>query len=181
MTFNASAWIAANTVGQPNLNEAASSAVGNFTTIWNYFESALCDNRATVAAFERIAEQYDSTKAPPATLEKLASCLSFWQFRYRTPDGFSPRFDGLYFRPNDRRHHVEEVLNGQRDNPRDKILALMIIVYRLRNNLFHGIKSVHLLNDQVQNLDNASHCLAAILESTKSHLVERRFHKLEHR
>ena len=61
------------------------------------------------------------------------------------------------------------------------MLALMIIVYRLRNNLFHGIKSVHMLNDQVQNLDNASHCLAAILESTRSHLVVRPQWRMEHR
>jgi hypothetical protein len=47
----------------------------------------------------------------------------------------------------------------------------MIIVYRLRNNLFHGLKSIDMLNEQVDNLNMAAKCLAAILESLPSRWV----------
>lgn len=41
----------------------------------------------------------------------------------------------------------------------------MIIVYRLRNNLFHGLKEIPTLNDQIPNLDMACRALAAILSA----------------
>ena len=41
----------------------------------------------------------------------------------------------------------------------------MIIVYRLRNNLFHGLKSIPTLNDQVANLNMACRALASIVQA----------------
>lgn len=171
--FNATEWIAQNTYGGTELSVEARDAVSGFTTMWNFFESTLCDNRASVAAFERACEGFEADRTPPLTLEALDECLAFWTFRYRTPEGFGHRFEDLHFRPNDRRAHVESVLEGRSTDPKDKLLALMIIVYRLRNNLFHGLKTLEMLNDQVQNLVNASKCLAAVMEAIPSHFVRR--------
>lgn len=172
--FDARAWIASNTVGGTEVTNEAQQAVAAFTTMWNFFESTLCDNRASVAAFERIAGRLDETRVPELTRRALDSCLTFWQFRYLTPEGFAHRFDGLNFRRNDRRPHVEAVLQGSATEPHEQLLAQMIIVYRLRNNLFHGIKTLDMLNDQVQNLSTASRCLAAILEAVPTRFVSSR-------
>lgn len=169
--FDATKWLAENTHGGTELSPEAREAVANFTTMWNFFESTLCENRASVAALTRISERFDADRVAPDTNQALEECLAFWQFRYRTPHGFGRRFEGLYFRPNDKRAHVEAVLNGGTDNPRDRLLALMIIVFRLRNNLFHGLKSLEMLNDQVENLATASRCLAAVMESVPSRFV----------
>ncbi len=172
--FDASAWIASNTVGGTELSTEAQQAVAAFTTMWNFFESTLCDNRASVAAFERVAGRLDKSRVSQPTRQVLDSCLAFWRFRYKTPEGFAHRFEGLNFRPNDRRSHVEAVLNCSATELHDKLLAQMIIVYRLRNNLFHGIKTLDMLNDQVQNLSTASRCLAAILEAVPTRFVSSR-------
>jgi hypothetical protein len=169
--FDATSWLVENTHGGIELSPDAREAVASFTTMWNFFESTLCENRASVAALTRISERFEADRIPPGTNQALEDCLAFWQFRYRTPDGFGRRFDGLYFRPNDKRAQVEAVLNGESDNPREKLLALMIIVFRLRNNLFHGLKSLEMLNDQVENLATASRCLAAVMESVPSRFV----------
>jgi hypothetical protein len=169
--FNATEWIAQNTPGGTELSAEATEAVSSFTTMWNFFESTLCENHASVAAFARACERFDPHQIPPATIQAIDECLAFWTFRYRTPEGFGHRFEGLNFRPNDRRAHVESVLEGISTDPKDKLLALMIIVYRLRNNLFHGLKTLEMLNDQVQNLATAGRCLAAVLEAIPSRLV----------
>jgi hypothetical protein len=169
--FNATEWIAQNTAGGTEFSAEAHEAVASFTTMWNFFESTLCDNRASVAAFERACERFAVNQTSPATIAALDECLAFWRFRYRTPDGFGHRFESLYFRPNDRRAHVESVLEGKSTDPKARLLELMIIVYRLRNNLFHGLKTLAMLNDQVANLSTASRCLAAILEAIPSRFV----------
>lgn len=169
--FKASEWIAHNTRGGTKISSEAQEVVASFTTMWNFFESTLCENRASLTAFEQSCERLELEGIEPQTIQALDECLSFWSFRYRTPEGFSPLFDSLYFRPNDKRAHVESVLKGNATSPKEKLLALMIIVYRLRNNLFHGLKTLDMLNDQVQNLSNASRCLAAILEAIPSRFV----------
>lgn len=172
MTFNATEWIAANTTGGTNLTDEANKSVASFTTMWNFFESTLCDNRASIAAFQRAIQHYQSARASQSAMQSLQDCLSFWQFRYQSPDGFNDYFESLYFRPNDRRDHVEGVLSGRLATDGDKLLALMIIIYRLRNNLFHGLKTLEMLNHQVQNLNTASRCLAAILELIPTRFVQ---------
>ena len=169
--FNATEWIAQNTRGGTELSPEALEAVASFTTMWNFFESTLCENRASAAAFARVCERFEPERLPRSTVDALDECLAFWQFRYRTPHGFGHRFEGLYFRHSDRRTHVETALEGKATSPQDKLLALMIIVYRLRNNLFHGLKTLEMLNDQVQNLATASRCLAAVLEAIPSGFV----------
>lgn len=170
-TFNATEWIAQNAYGGIELSDEAREAVSSFTTMWNFFESTICNNRASIAAFERACEWFEPDRTSPQTIETLEECLSFWKFRYRSPEGFGHRFDALYFRPNDRRSYVESILEGQETNTKGKLLALMIIIYRLRNNLFHGIKTLEMLNDQVHNLINASRCLAAVMEAIPSNLI----------
>lgn len=169
--FDATRWLAENTHGGTKLSQDAREAIAGFTIMWNFFEGTLCENHATFEAFKRISERFEPDRIPSATNKAIKDCLAFWQFRYRTRNGFGDCFEGLYFRSKSNRAHVESVLNGELANPKDRLLALMIIVFRLRNNLFHGLKSFEMLNDQVENLATASRCLAAILESVSSSLV----------
>lgn len=171
VAFDATAWLATHTRGGTRLSPEAQAAVSGFTTMWNFFESSLCDNRASIAAFERALQNYRPHDIDAPTAQALEYSLAFWKIRYKTPSGFGPRFEGLHFRNGDRRDHVERVLSGEADAPGAKMRALMIIIYRLRNNLFHGLKSIEMLNDQVQNLETASRCLAAILEAIPSRLM----------
>ena len=169
--FSAAEWIACNTYGGTRISAEAEAAVSSFTTMWNLFESALCENRASVAAFERVVNRCQPDTIPGDVAQSLKDCITFWRFRYRTPHGFGDRFLSLNFRNGDRRDFVESVLSADLAPPEDEMLALMIIVYRLRNNLFHGLKSFEMLNEQVKNLDNASRCIAAVLTVIPSEIV----------
>lgn len=169
--FSAAEWIADNTYGGVRISAEAQAAVSSFTTMWNLFESALCENRASVAAFERLVKMCQPDAFHKGVAHSLNECITFWRFRYRTPHGFGDRFLSLNFRKGDRRDLVESVLSADTAPPEDEMLALMIIVYRLRNNLFHGLKSFEMLNDQIKNLDNASRCIAAVLMVLPSNIV----------
>jgi hypothetical protein len=169
--FDAGSWIAANTYGGTRLTAEAIAAVANFTMMWNLFEGLACDNNANVAKFEEIASSVNDASASEEFKAQLDEFVSFWTFRYRTPQGFADRFLGLNFRRGDRREVVEEVLTGRLHSAREKTLALLVIVYRLRNNLFHGLKTIDMLNDQVANLNTASRCLAMLMTIAQSRMV----------
>lgn len=169
--FDAAQWIALNMFGGTELSNEAITAVASFTMMWNLFEGVACESRANITTFGNLADQVAQFDTPADMMASLDECLAFWTCRYRTPEGFSDRFLRLNFRPNDRQKHVEGVLLGHQTDARSKILALLVIVYRLRNNLFHGLKSIEMLNDQVHNLNMASRCLGLIMNLAHPRLI----------
>ena len=135
--------------------------VSNFTLIWNFFEDTLCHKNANLSNFDDIAKAIALRDLP----DGVKVGVRFWADRYRTGQKFNFLFEGLNFRQGDRRDLVEAVLSGAKSDAYSQLLAVMIIVYRLRNNLFHGTKTIPLLNQQVSNLDMACKALAAIMEA----------------
>ncbi len=96
--FDAKLWITENMLGGTELSPGATSAVANFTLMWNLFEGVVCRNHANVSEFERLATRLAEDPVEGSDLAALQDCLAFWSFRYRNPEGFSSRFEGLHFR-----------------------------------------------------------------------------------
>jgi hypothetical protein len=161
IAFSGKRWISDNCLGGRSLKPEAVDVISDFTLMWNLFEGAVCHGNAHIRTFERLAE----TLAQRASVSaETGECVRFWSDRYRIGVGFNHLFQRLNFRPADRREHVEAVLRGEKDDHISQVLAVLIIVYRLRNNLFHGLKSIDTLNDQVPNLSMACQALAAIMK-----------------
>ena len=65
---------------------------------------------------------------------------------------------------NDSPELVCAVLKGENTNHADVVAALLIVVLRLRNNLFHGVKWAYGIRNQLANFINANTTLMAALE-----------------
>lgn len=167
-SFNASNWISTNCTGAQNLLPETIVVVANFALMWNFFEGVMCKRQAGVVAFEQCIAEISGRVVHHDGIEEA---ITFWTFRYWTGTEFQDHFNDLHFRKSDRKDHVEAVLRGDMADFGSKILAVLIIVYRLRNNLFHGIKTIDMLNDQAKNLDMGCRALAAVLEVSGTHLV----------
>jgi len=59
---------------------------------------------------------------------------------------------------------VMTVLRGDNNDPADCVTAVLIIVYRLRNNLIHGAKWDYGLRGQQSNFDQANKALMAAMQ-----------------
>jgi len=73
-------------------------------------------------------------------------------------------FPFLNLRPSDHPDLVQAVIEGTNDNPRDRVLSLLMIVWRLRNNLFHGAKWAYELRGQRDNFTHANCVLMRMLD-----------------
>ena len=166
--FSAKHWIDTNCFGGHTLRPKTFDMVSDFTLMWNIFEGVVCHNHADIRAFEMLAEKIAQRVSLPAEIE---DGVRFWMSRYIAGAEFNHLFKDLYFRPNDRREHVEAVLRREKNDPCSQLLAVMIIIYRLRNNLFHGLKEIRTLNDQVSNLTMACRTLAAILQVSQAPII----------
>jgi hypothetical protein len=140
-----------------NFSENDLSSVKDFSLLWNVFENIVCDNNCSV---NRLSERLNPIVFDLAEFENN---LNYFKNRYISDGETNERFNHLNFRKSDRRELVADVLLGNNNDNSENILALAIIVYRLRNNLFHGLKQMEFIDQQKENFDNANMVLTAIL------------------
>jgi hypothetical protein len=133
-----------------NLTEQDISEVKNFALLWNIYENTIFNNSFTIDQLQlEIANRN-------LQLNDFNDILIYFQNRYTANGNTNQRFEHLHFRPNDRMNLVRECLLNVNNNPHDKILSVGIIVYRFRNNLFHGLKDFMVLGEQNHNFRNAN-------------------------
>jgi len=140
-------------------------SVRNFSLLWNLFEGLVCNKHASVAALENAVS--DMQERHKLRIEDYDKFLKYFANRYIENGEINHRFGRLNLRQGDRRELVEAVLKGNETAPEKVLLAILIIVYRYRNNLFHGEKSIYDLPNQIDNFRNANQLLMVFMEKWK--------------
>lgn len=166
--FDAAEWIVQHTYDGVQISKEAKAIVSSFAVMWNLFEIALCDKSANADKLVRLAERLERGAVATDVEEAIRDCVRYWRTRYFGGGQVGVSLDGLHFRDRDRRDVVEAVLQQQESSLKDQLLACLLIIHRLRNNLFHGLKEFSSLNLQVENLDYACRGLAAALMAIPS-------------
>jgi hypothetical protein len=140
-----------------NFTENDLKNIKDFSLLWNIFENLVCDRNCTI---NRIEERLNLIEFQIGDFEVS---LNYFKERYRANNNTNERFEFLKIVPNTRKEFVKQILLENDKNTSNIILALSIIVYRYRNNLFHGEKNFMLLNEQEENFSHANQVLITIL------------------
>ncbi len=133
-------------------------SVKDFSLIWNIFERYVCNSNFNIAHVEA------QIKVKQFDLAHFQEHLDYFKNRYFENGNVNNRFANLNFRANDRKDLVRDVLNGTITTQHEIILALLIIVYRYRNNLFHGIKDIQLIDQQNENFKISNSFLIKLMD-----------------
>ena len=133
-----------------------------FSLIWNMFEGLICNKNASIPSMEAAIGELQ--RRGNLRIADYSDCLSYFIQRYVENGAVNYRFRHLRFRSRDREDLVRDVLEGREVNVPNILLALLIIVYRYRNNLFHGEKSLHDLPGQKDNFRTANQLLMIFME-----------------
>jgi len=163
--MQAAEWIRNNLKASVNLSDDLAAAVSDFALTWAIFEAS--EGERTNCIPEKLfplAEKL-SHKVSETFVDDL---LAYWSIRYVTSASINWRFEHIGF--TDVRHSelVKSVLLGIDSFLVNKLTALLLIVYRYRNNLFHGNKDITLLENQTDNLNHSVELLQRVmLESGK--------------
>lgn len=137
-----------------------------FSLIWNMFEGLVCNKNASANAFEQAVRHLH--QRGKLSIADYDDHLKYFTRRYVDDGKVNHRFERLNLRKNDRKQLVRDVLEGRETNEQRVILAMLIIVYRYRCNLFHGEKSLHNLPGQKDNFETANQLLMKFLEMWKA-------------
>jgi len=166
--FHAGDWISLRTVGGERLSQRAKEAVQSFTLMWNIFEGTVCNAKAGINSFEKISKESKWV----SNWSALSDLFDFYRNRYTMKNSTNECFDGLRIRRQIVKERVAKALINKNTDVESRVFALLMILYRLRNNLFHGLKSIDMLNDQAENLEIASKGLSLFIEYSNERLIK---------
>lgn len=159
-------WLERKTVGFDQLSQEEREAIRDFSLLWSLYEGLILGTAGNASA---IIHSVSSLKQQgKLTLGPFASAIDYFRKRYWDGTNFTYAFEDLHFRRGDHRSLVESVVRGQSTDAAETLSAILIIILRLRNNLFHGIKWAYGIRDQLGNFRNANDVLMATIDLHQS-------------
>lgn len=154
-------WLKNQAAGYASLTAEERQAIYDFSLLWSLFEAWVLSNNANIPQIrQRVAEAANIGAGIEAAA--FQDCLSYFADRYFIDGRFNHRFEHLRFKnqQNSGRAEAEAALNGTQTSGPEILIGLLAIVYRLRNNLFHGEKWTYSFRDQQDNFTHA--CLVML-------------------
>lgn len=142
--------------GFAKLTKEERDAIQLFTLFWALFESRVLNNNFS---HSQIKKKVFGLNFKEIGTDWFSSPLEYFRERYIDQGKPNGSFYGLRFRGKDNAETVQQILTGENDNPNEQLLACLIIVYRYRNNLFHGYKWENELQGQFENFTHATELL----------------------
>jgi len=160
-------WLKANAHGYSDLTLPEVAAINEFCLLWSFFEEWVLENNASVGEIK--AKVAEAATISILELQPFNGALEYFKARYFADGKATHYFDGLRFQgKNSARIDVENVLCGTDAGNAEALAALLIIIYRLRNNLLHGEKWSYRVKDQLGNFTNANIVLMGAMDLFRS-------------
>ena len=141
-----------------NLNDDYLTSIKDFALIWSIFEGQLFSNSFSIDKAEIVIQNKEFN------LENFQADFEYFKNRYIVNGITNIKFENLYFRRNDRKDFVTSVLLSNSADVKEVVLATTIIIYRIRNNFFHGLKDFRIIEQQVDNFTHANSFLTVFLD-----------------
>lgn len=143
------------------LEKSERNTIFDFSMLWSLFEGTVMNcfcNVSEIRKFANTCEQ--SGKLQNIHFENY---LIYLQQRYYVNGSLTDHFQHLHINKSGNPSEVIEALCNNSASNKVKFIGCLIIVFRLRNNLFHGVKWQYQFEGQKENFNNANEFLRNIM------------------
>jgi len=137
--------------------------IQNFSLMWSLFESKLLNRNASLRMIYDVVSDWKENN----TYQEISinECFDYFQNRYITNGKINSTFSNLRFQSGEFTNKVIIILINGNQNYYDSIFAVLAIIYRLRNNFFHGEKWAYSFSNQYNNFNYSNLFLIEILKN----------------
>ncbi|MBX3439583.1 MAG: hypothetical protein KF861_18995 [Planctomycetaceae bacterium] len=146
--FDALNWINRYFAGEAALDYSELRPVLSFSLIWNLFETIACRRSANATTIRRSVDHADQSGR--LNRSKYHHYVEFFRERYLHDGRIDDVFDRLLMTDRESQNMMRRVLVDDTKDLNNIVYALLLIAHRVRNNLFHGNKSVSSLHQQTE-------------------------------
>ena len=155
-------WLMERVPGYAALPGPDRDAIKTFALLWSLFEAKVMGTEASARKIALAVDQWDAAGALAAEL--YDGEVAYFRDRYFQDGEFTSRFDKLQIRKWDMPDLIKVGITSEADAPRDRVLTVLLVIWRFRNNLFHGEKWAYDLQGQLDNFNHANAVLMRVLE-----------------
>jgi len=165
VNFHPLQWLDSHAQGFSQLSLEEKDAIMHFSLLWSLFEAQVLDTDAKVSKIQRKCEEWNSDGL--LCLNDFKRYLDYFKDRYVENGELNHRFQNLRLSRSCSPQDVElvsNVLKGSANTIKDIVAVLLIIVFRFRNNFFHGVKWAYDFRGQKDNFSISNQLLAKAIE-----------------
>ncbi len=133
-----------------------------FAVIWNIFEKKKMRNHASIFDVSDFVE-----RLPSIDNININEIFEYFKNRYTNNPNYANLFEALRWRDKekDKKDETHRILLDKDSIDKDKIKAVLYIIFRLRNNLFHGEKSILTIDQQRETFNLVNSFLLDVIET----------------
>ena len=147
-----------------NLNDKLVMEIGKFAILWNCFERDYCNNYCKVSEIKKAATLVSIDNEKQAKLSKVLN-------QRRGSFGLDiSEYIETRLHPRNARHNSTENKQFMRmfleQQDEDLRFGCLLVIFRIRNNLMHGLKCIEQLNDQLELFRAVNDVLESIIRIT---------------
>ncbi len=150
--------------GFDQLSEDERQAIYCFSLLWTVFEAQVLETNASAKKIKEKTREWE--KCGGLKDQWFKDTLDYFADRYM--DKFTCDTNDLYalleLRENDDEALVTSVLKKEKSKHSDQLAACLIIVYRFRNNFFHGKKWAYEMTGQKDNFDHSIELMKSCID-----------------
>lgn len=134
--------------------------IGRFTILWNCFERDWCNNHCNPQTIKNKALSFKVDKETQANLAKVLNQRSylFGQLKMDYVKSSLHPERARSSSPED----MQAMCQFLEQHGNDKVYGCFLVIYRIRNNLMHGLKSLQELDGQIELFRAANDVLESL-------------------
>lgn len=142
------------------LSEREKMAIMDFALLWSFFESQCLGNNANIPKVRDYVERLPEAVVKAHEVEQISV---YFRDRYTENGKYSYRYQRLHLERSNNPPEVASMLLGEADC-REALVGSLAILYRYRNNLFHGEKWENGIQEQQENFERATSLLRRLMD-----------------
>ena len=133
--------------------------IGKFAVLWNIFEKNYCDYMCSKEKMKNICEIVSLNKEKQMNLARALNNRRIWFEQLYTDYIISNLYSDSRKPSEDEINVIEAFLKQEDDNTS---YGCLLSIFRIRNNMMHGLKLVENLNEQIDIFKTANEILESI-------------------
>ncbi len=162
MKLNGVHWLEEQVAEFGNLKDEEKSEIIDFCMLWSFFEGRYLNENGNVNSIREFATKFE--KNGGFTKLKLDECVKYFVDRYVADGEFTHSHESLYLEKSGNPPEVNQMLKEVSSTTSEKLIGCLVIIYRFRNNLFHGVKWQYNFLGQLDNFTHANKLLMKLMQ-----------------
>lgn len=151
-------------IAKQKIKSSIVNEIGKFAILWSCFERYCCNNHCNSSILknksELISISDEKAKILHDTLKKRMEINNNNTNDY-IQCGLYPKGSNQHSK--DDELYMEQFINDS-DKPNDNIIGCLLVIQRIRNNMMHGLKDIHGLEEQIDLFQAVNGVLENICE-----------------